>query len=98
MPMIAMFIGDKTIAQLKTIFIQEIELLFPQVIGRFAGTLEEQMNIKELVAQKMLAIPAEKAEAAFYAQFGPSLKKATLAGMMTGFFIGLIQLFIALLL
>jgi hypothetical protein len=33
MPMIAMFIGDKTIAQLKSIFMEELQSLFPQLMN-----------------------------------------------------------------
>jgi hypothetical protein len=33
MPMIAMFIGDKTIAQLKSIFMEELQDLFPSLMG-----------------------------------------------------------------
>ena len=37
MPMIAMFIGDKTINQLKGIFTGEIEILFPMFIEQYAN-------------------------------------------------------------
>jgi len=98
MPMIAMFIGDKTIAQLKTIFIQEIELLFPEVIGKFAGSMGERQNITELISKKIDAVPTEKIEGAFSAHFASAAKKAGLLGMIIGSIIGLIQLLIILLL
>ena len=97
MPMIAMFIGDKTITQLKTIFIQEIELLFPEVISKFAGNTGEQQHMAALIAAKIESIPAEKIEQAFSAQFSPAVKKAGLLGMIIGLVTGLIQLAIILL-
>jgi len=36
MPMISMFIGDKTINQLKGIFVGEVEVLFPMFIEQYA--------------------------------------------------------------
>ena len=33
MPMISMFIGEKTVVQLKTIFIEELEFIFPSVLN-----------------------------------------------------------------
>jgi hypothetical protein len=41
MPMLSMFIGDKTITSLKKFFMQEIEILFPQVMKQFAANLEK---------------------------------------------------------
>jgi uncharacterized membrane protein YheB (UPF0754 family) len=35
MPMISMFIGDKTVAQLKSIFLEELQLIFPAVLNQF---------------------------------------------------------------
>src|SRR5688572_22562842 len=43
MPMISMFIGDKTIDSLKKIFLQELENLFPQVIGQLAGNFKADL-------------------------------------------------------
>src|SRR6476646_1651503 len=37
MPVIGMFIGNKTIDSLKEVFLKEIEELFPQVLKQFAG-------------------------------------------------------------
>lgn len=53
MPMISMFIGDKTISSLKTIFISEIEKLFPLVIGKFAGNLQKELPLKQIITEKL---------------------------------------------
>lgn len=47
MPMIGMFIGDKTIAQLKGIFMKELAEIFPLVMNRYVSELSEnfEMNI-----------------------------------------------------
>ncbi|NBT07674.1 MAG: hypothetical protein EB092_07345 [Chitinophagia bacterium] len=35
MPIISMFIGDKTIAQLKEVFLEELEQIFPSLLSEF---------------------------------------------------------------
>ena len=60
MPMISMFIGDKTVNSLKTIFIAEIEKLFPRVIGNFAGNLQRELPIGKIIQEKLDGMPAEE--------------------------------------
>jgi len=98
MPMIAMFIGDKTIQSLKTIFIQEIESLFPQVIGSFAGNLKKELKLQELVSAKLMAIPTRSIEQAVRRELAAELRLAALFGGFIGLIIGLLQLLIVLLL
>jgi uncharacterized membrane protein YheB (UPF0754 family) len=56
MPMISMFIGDKTITSLKGIFISEIEKLFPRVIGQYAGNLQKEIPVYTLVLDRLQSI------------------------------------------
>jgi len=48
MPVISMFIGDKTITQLKEVFLEELEQLFPNLITKFSQIAKEQflLNIE----------------------------------------------------
>ena len=50
MPMIAMFIGDKTISQLKEVFIEELRFMFPDLVQKLikssAKELENILNQK----------------------------------------------------
>ena len=97
MPMIATFIGDKTIQQLKLIFIQEIELLFPEIISKMAGSADGAGNLDLLISQKIASIPQVSIEQAFDNKLRPALKKAALIGGLIGLFTGMIQLLIVLL-
>ena len=54
--MISMFIGDKTITTLKGIFISEIEKLFPRVIGQYAGNLQKEIPVYNLVLNRLQSI------------------------------------------
>ena len=42
MPIVSMFIGEKTIAQLKEVFIEELSNLFPDLIGQLSQSIHEQ--------------------------------------------------------
>jgi uncharacterized membrane protein YheB (UPF0754 family) len=97
MPMIATFIGDKTIQQLKVIFIQEIELLFPEIINKLANAGSGARNLEKIISEKIATIPQPTIQKVFQEKFSPAFKKAALLGGLIGFFIGLIQLLIAML-
>lgn len=88
MPMIAMFIGDKTIASLKTIFIGEIEKLFPRVIGNFAGNLQQEFDLEKMIINKLEEIPPQDVQtrlrAALKQPFGRLYGLAVLIGLIIG--------------
>ena len=44
LPMISMFIGDKTIEELKAVFLEELALLFPLLIGEFGAHLNRDLH------------------------------------------------------
>jgi hypothetical protein len=48
MPIISMFIGDKTIAQLKEVFLEELEQIFPELLSKFAQSTANEflLNIE----------------------------------------------------
>jgi hypothetical protein len=55
MPIVSMFIGDKTIIQLKEVFIEELQQLFPDLVIQFTKTAQLQflLNIEELWSRKL---------------------------------------------
>ncbi|MET0635228.1 MAG: hypothetical protein ABWZ25_04320 [Chitinophagaceae bacterium] len=98
MPMISMFIGDKTIVSLKTVFINEIADLFPRIMAQFAGNLRSEFNIQELVTGKILAIDPVKAREVFESKTRKPLGKLAVTGFFVGLIIGLLQLLLICLL
>jgi hypothetical protein len=50
MPVVGMFIGDKTIAQFKAIFMDELQTLLPDFIGRCAGAFAKRLIYKAVAA------------------------------------------------
>ena len=53
MPMIAMLIGDKTIGQIKEVFVAEIKVLFPQLIGQYMDGLMDDDRVYPLLTEKL---------------------------------------------
>ena len=51
LPMMSMFIGEKTVAQLKSVFLEELASIFPQLIGQFAQNAK--MNISKSFPTKL---------------------------------------------
>lgn len=41
MPIVSMFIGEKTIIQLKEVFIEELRTLFPDLLSQFSKNIQE---------------------------------------------------------
>jgi len=46
MPIVSMFIGEKTIAQLKEVFMEELNNLFPELISQLSKNIHEQFLSK----------------------------------------------------
>lgn len=60
MPMIAMFVGEKTLASLKTALMDELHELLPQLIQQYGQQLSTEVDIPLLLEQQVNKIPREK--------------------------------------
>ena len=94
MPVISMFIGDKTIDNLKKLFMQEIEILLPQVMKQYAANLKSELDLEQIVIQKVSKFSSDKLEEVFYQIMSKELRFVKIIGAVIGFIIGLIQIFI----
>ena len=94
LPMVSMLIGSKTINQLKSAFMVELESLFPVLMKNYLTTLEKDINIEEQVTQKIAGFSISKTEDLIYKSANAPLIKMQLLGALIGFVTGLIQLFI----
>lgn len=98
MPMVGMFVGDKTINSLKALFIAELEQLFPEIMKNYMGRLQEDFNIEKMVTAKIAAIPPASIEEAVLLHTKKEWRRIKLLGALAGFIIGWVQLLILLLL
>ncbi len=96
MPVISMFIGEKTINNLKKMFMQEIELLFPQVMKQFAGNLRTELDLEHIVVTKVAGFSSDKLEEILYQIMSREFRFVELIGAVIGFIIGVLQVLITL--
>lgn len=94
MPFIGMFVGDRTVNSLKKVFMTELETLFPKIMRDYAGNLARDLNIEQLVVQKIEAISLEEVEAMFRKSFSKRLRQAEVLSALLGIFIGSVVMFI----
>jgi uncharacterized membrane protein YheB (UPF0754 family) len=91
MPVISMFIGDKTINKLKAAFMNEIEILFPQVMKQFAGNLKTELDLEHIVIKKVAGFSSDKLEEILYQIMSKEFRFVEVIGAVIGFIIGVVQ-------
>ena len=94
MPFLSLFIGDKTIRSLKNIFMQELEILFPQLMKSYAGHLQEELDLEKIVTEKVSAFSSDKLESILYQIMSKEFRFVELLGGVIGFIIGILQVLI----
>jgi len=97
MPMISMFIGDKTIGKLKAAFMLEIESLFPAVMKQYAANLKTELDLEHIVIQKVSGFSSDKLEEILYQIMSKEFRFVELIGAIIGFLIGTLQVLITVL-
>lgn len=97
MPMLSMFIGEKTIAQLKGVFMEELQILFPELMKNYMGTLQQQLDLEKIVQQKVEAFSSDKLEEILNAIMSKEFRFVEIIGAVLGFLIGLLQVLLILL-
>ena len=94
MPVISMFIGDKTITKMKTVFMKEIEELFPKIMKQYAGNLKKELDLEEIVFTKVSAFSSDKLEEILLQIMSKEFRFVEILGGVIGFIIGLLQVLI----
>ncbi len=94
MPVISMFIGDKTITNLKGMFMKEIESLLPIVMKKYAANLKEELDLEQIVTQKVAAFSSDKLEEVLYQIMSKEFRFVEIIGAVIGFIIGSLQVLI----
>ena len=94
MPVISMFIGDKTITNLKTMFMKEIESLFPQVMKQYAANLKTELDLEQIVIKKVAGFSSDKLEEVLNQIMSKEFRFVEIIGAVIGFIIGIVQILI----
>jgi uncharacterized membrane protein YheB (UPF0754 family) len=98
MPIVGMFIGEKTINQLKTVFMKELEDLFPLIMKNYVSNIKNELDLEKIVFDKIANFSSDKLEEMLNQILTKEFRFVEVIGAMLGFFIGLLQIFMNLLL
>lgn len=96
MPMISMFVGEKTITQMKTVFINELTLLFPQIMENYMGQLQKDLDLEKIVVDKVSGFSSDKLEEILQSIMSKEFRFVEIIGGVLGFIIGLLQVFLTI--
>ncbi len=97
MPVISSFIGEKTIRKLKAVFLEEMNMLFPELMKKYAQHLEEDLDLERIVTEKVSNFSSNKLEALLYQIMASEFRFVEIIGAVLGFLIGLLQVGLTLL-
>ncbi len=96
MPMVAMFVGDKTITQMKEVFMVEMNELFPMIMKSYLTKLKTGINLEDLIAKKLVSVPPAKIESLLLKTFRKEFRYVVGAGALLGLILGTLQIIISL--
>ena len=96
MPMIGMFLGEKTIGQFKEVFLTELEELLPVVMKRYMTNLQNDLDLEKIVTEKVQGFSSDKLEDILNAIMSKEFRFVEVIGAVLGFIIGVVQVFITL--
>jgi uncharacterized membrane protein YheB (UPF0754 family) len=91
MPMISMFIGEKTIADLKIVFVSELTVLFPVIMKNYMGNLQGELDLEKIVTEKVIGFSSDKIEEILVAIMSKEFRFVEIIGGVLGFLIGILQ-------
>lgn len=98
MPVVGMFIGEKTIGQLKAVFMEELVRLFPQIMSQLATQLPAKLNIRQLIGEKLDSLGPDQWKQMIQANLGAASRQFALLGALLGFLVSVLTLALTVLL
>lgn len=93
-PMISMFIGEKTIATLKDLFMKELENIFPVIMKGYMQNLQKELDLEKIVTDKVSNFSSDKLESILYQIMSKEFRFVEIIGGVLGFIIGVVQVLI----
>ncbi|MCK5279862.1 MAG: DUF445 family protein [Cyclobacteriaceae bacterium] len=93
-PMLSMFLNSNTKAKIKDTLHLEFQNILPDILNKYSEKLEKDIDIEEIVYQKVAAFSSEKLEQILFSIMKKEFKFIEILGAILGFLIGIIQLLI----
>lgn len=95
-PMLGMLIGDKTIGQVKGVFIKELEQLFPVLMQQYMNKLENDLDLEKIVIEKVGNFSSNKLEDILNQIMWTEFRFVEIIGAVLGFIIGMLQVLLTI--
>lgn len=89
-PVLAQFMGEKTLGQFKQAFMAELDILFPQLMKNYMHELKAGIDIGAIVTEKINDLSMERLGVSFHSAAAKQVRKMMLAGAFIGIFTGLL--------
>ncbi len=90
-PMIAMFMTPEMVQSIKSMMSEEIHKVFPELKDTIGSQLENSLDFKDLVKEKVEKFNMDQLENILFSIMKKEFKFIELAGAALGFLIGVIQ-------
>jgi len=94
MPMLSMFMNDDMKKKIKNTLHEEFQNILPEILNQFSEKLENDIDVEEIVANKVNAFSSDKLEQILYSIMKKEFRFIEVLGGVLGFIIGVIQLLI----
>lgn len=95
MPLLSMFINDKTLENIKKGIVHEVELMFPTMIGKLTTGMQEELDVERIVTDKVKNFSSDKLEEILFSIMSKEFKFVEIVGAVLGFLIGVVQILLA---
>ncbi len=96
MPIISAFVGEKTISKLKSVFLEELNSLFPGLMQQYSSNLRQSLDLEKIVIEKVSGFSSDKLESILLQIMAKEFRFVEIIGGVIGLFIGLVQVAITL--
>lgn len=90
-PLLSMFIPEKTITKLQANIVEEVEMLLPVLLNNMLDGMQRDLNVEKMVVDKVEAFSSDKLESILMDIMKREFRFVELVGAVLGFLIGLIQ-------
>ena len=94
MPMIGMFIGENTIRQLKQIFMEELNEIFPSIMLGYMEGIGEETDLEEGLCQKLNSVPVSSLMKVLSPVISNDLRLLVIICGLVGLLVGILQVLI----
>ena len=97
MPLLSMFINEKTMSSIQAGIVKEFEAMFPVMLDKLTADMQQELNVERLVTDKVAAFSSDKLEAILFSIMSREFRFVEIVGAVLGFLIGWIQILLTLL-